>query len=290
LASFWAYLLNPWAIWQYAHNMSAAVITGSFVVAAVGAFYTLMGRHKEHANVFLKVGVYTGLIFSVLQVFPTGDGQGKLVARHQPITFAAMEGRFQSGPYAEIAIIGQPDVARRQLENPIYVPGVLSYLAYGEFSSNVQGLNDFPKDQWPDNVELLYFAYHIMVGLGTIFILLMGAAAVAQHRGRLQTSRPLLWLLMLAFPFPYIATTFGWMSAELGRQPWLVYGLQRTIHGTSEQVSGGNVAFSTLGFMGLYLVVGVLFLYLVMREVERGPTGPDGVESADDEQSQSDPA
>jgi cytochrome d ubiquinol oxidase subunit I len=120
-------------------------------------------------------------------------------------------------------------------------------------------------------VELLYFAYHIMVGLGTIFIILMGAAAIAQHRDKLATSRPLLWLLMLAFPFPYIATTFGWMAAELGRQPWLVYGLQRTLHGTSEQVSGGNVAFSTLGFMGLYLVVGVLFIYLVMREVARGP-------------------
>jgi cytochrome d ubiquinol oxidase subunit I len=171
-----------------------------------------------------------------------------------------------------MALIGQPDVKRRQLENPIYVPGVLSFLAYGTFGATVQGLNDFPKDQWPDNVELLYYAYHIMVGLGTIFIVLMAVAAFLEWRGKLQASRPLLWLLMLAFPFPYIATTFGWLSAELGRQPWLVYGLQRTIHGTSDQVSGGNVAFSTLGFMGLYLVIGVLFLYLVMREVGRGPT------------------
>jgi cytochrome d ubiquinol oxidase subunit I len=272
LASFWAYLLNPWALWQYAHNMSAAVITGSFVVTAVGAFYTLAGRHKQHANIFLKVGVYVGLVFSLLQVFPTGDGQGKLVARHQPVTFAAMEGKFKSGADAEMALIGQPDVKRRELQNPIYVPGVLSYLAYGTFGATVHGLNDFPMDQWPDNVELLYYAYHIMVGLGTLFIILMGAAAFLEWRGRLHASRPLLWLLMLAFPFPYIATTFGWMAAELGRQPWLVYGLQRTIHGTSEQVSGGNVAFSTLGFMGLYLVVGVLFLYLVMREVGRGPS------------------
>ena len=271
LAGFWEYLLNPWALWQYAHNMSASVITASFVVAAVGAFYTLSGRHKEHANVFLKVGVYAGLVFCLLQVFPTGDGQGKLVARHQPVALAAMEGKFETGTHAEMVLIGQPDVKRRQLENPVYVPGVLSFLAYGTFGATVQGLNDFPQDQWPDNVELLYFAYHIMVGLGTLFILLMGVAAVIQWRGKLQASRPLLWLLMLAFPFPYIATTFGWMAAELGRQPWLIYGLQRTLHGTSQQVSGGNVAFSALGFMGLYFVVGILFLYLVIREVERGP-------------------
>src|SRR5579871_115922 len=270
LANFWAYLLNPWALWQYAHNMSAAVITGSFVVAAVGAFYMLMGRHPEHARVFLKVGVYAGLLFCLLQIFPTGDGQGKLVARHQPVTLAAMEGKFQTGANAEIVFIGQPDVKNRRLENPIYAPGLLSFLAYGTFGAKVQGLNDFPQDQWPDNVELLYYSYHIMVGLGTLFILLMSVAAVLQWRGKLQTSRPLLWMLMLAFPFPYIATTFGWMTAEMGRQPWLVYGLQRTLHGSSEQVSGGNVAFSTLGFMGLYLVMGVLFLYLVLREVGLG--------------------
>ena len=119
-------------------------------------------------------------------------------------------------------------------------------------------------------MELLYYAYHIMVGLGFLFILVMGIAALLLWRGRLETSRPMLWVLMLAFPFPYIATTMGWLTAELGRQPWLVYGLQRTVHGLPK-VSGGNVAFTTLGFMGLYLVLGLLFLYLVMREVTRGP-------------------
>jgi len=109
------------------------------------------------------------------------------------------------------------------------------------------------------------------VGLGTLFILLLGTAGVLAWRGKLQSSRWMLWILMFAFPFPYIATTAGWMTAELGRQPWLVYGLQRTIHGTSPLVSGGDVAFSSLGFMGMYFVMGVLFLYLVMREIGRGP-------------------
>ena len=271
LAQFWPYLLNPWALWEYAHNMSASVITASFVVAAVGAFYTLLGRHQEQARLFLRVGVIAGLVFCLLQLFPTGDRHGKLVAEYQPAALAAMEGKFRSGTHAELAIIGQPDVGRRELENPIFVPGMLSFLAYGSFGAKVNGLDAFPQNQWPDNIELLYYAYHIMVGLGTLFIIVMGVAAVLLWRNRLHSSRAMLWVLMLSFPFPYIATTAGWTTAEMGRQPWLIYGLQRTSQGTSPTVSAGNVSFSTLGFMGLYLVMGMLFLFLVMREIERGP-------------------
>jgi cytochrome d ubiquinol oxidase subunit I len=273
LSDFWGYLLNPWALWQYAHNMSAAVITSSFVVAAVGAYWMLMGTHQDHARIFLKVGVTLGFLFSVLQLFPTGDQQGKLVAKHQPVTLAGMEGKFETGDRAELAIIGQPDLKRRRLENPIVVPGMLSYLAYGSFGATVKGLNDFPRDQWSDNVVLLYYVYHIMVGLGTMFLALMGTAVLCLWRGKLYTFRPILWALMLAFPFPYIATTAGWMTAELGRQPWLVHGLFRTTQGTSPYVSGGDVAFSTLGFMGMYALLMLLFLYLIVREISRGPRG-----------------
>ena len=105
---------------------------------------------------------------------------------------------------------------------------MLSFLAYGSFGSTVKGLNDFPRDQWPDNVELLYYAYHIMAGLGTCFLVVMGAAAFMLWRNKLQQTRSMLWVLMLAVPFPYIATTAGWWTAELGRQPWVVYGLLRT--------------------------------------------------------------
>ncbi len=271
LADAWAFLLNPWAFWQYLHNKCAAVVTSSFVVTAVGAYWALMRQHEAHARICLKVGVIAGLISCCLQLFPTGDQHGKLVAAYQKPALAAMEGKFESSSHAELAIIGQPDMTRRHLENPIFVPQVLSYLAYGSFGAIVEGMNDIPRDQLPDNVELLYYAYHIMVGLGTIFILLMAVSVFMLWRGKLYGNRPLLWLLMLAFPFPYIATTAGWMVAELGRQPWTVWGLQRTAHGTSPLVHGGNVVWSALGFMGLYLVVGVLFLYLVTGQIAKGP-------------------
>jgi len=212
LVNFWRFVLNPWGVWQYLHNMTASVVTSSFVMAGVGAFWALSSRHREHASLALRTGVIVGLIASCLMVFPTGDRHGKLLAERQPVTLAAMEGLFESKPGAELAIIGQPNVMQRRLENPVVVPGLLSFLVYGSFGSTVTGLDAFPQDQWPDNIELLYYAYHVMAGLGTLFILLMALAAVQLRRGRLEQSRPLLWALMLAMPFPYIATTAGWMT------------------------------------------------------------------------------
>lgn len=271
IASFLTYLLNPWAIVQYLHNMVASVVTAAFVVAAVGAYYTLRGAFAEQAKIYLRTGVLVGLAASVLVAFPTGDQQGKMVAKHQPTTLAAMEGRWQSGNWAELNFIGQPDVRNRRLDNPIRMPGLLSFIAYGSFDSNVKGLSEFPPDTWPPNIELLYYSFHIMAGLGTLFIALMLLAAFMLWRKRLEKMRWLLWILMLAFPFPYIATTAGWMTAELGRQPWLVYGLMRTADGTSHLVHSGQTVFTALGFAGLFVVLGFLFLYLMLREINHGP-------------------
>jgi cytochrome bd ubiquinol oxidase subunit I len=271
LGSLPALLLNPWALWQYAHTMSGAVITGSFVVAGVGAFYLLAGLHGDCGRMFVRWGVCIGLIACVVQAFPTGDQQGRMVARHQPATLAAMEGLFATTEGAPLALIGQPDVDRRRLDNPLVVPRALSFLTYRRWGAKVSGLDAFPRDAWPDNVPLLYFSYHIMVGLGTLFILLMAIAAGTLWRGRLYTSRPLLWLLMLAVPFPYVANTAGWMTAEVGRQPWLIHGLMRTADGSSKLVSAGNGWFSLLGFLGIYAVLSILFLFLVYGQIAAGP-------------------
>ena len=184
---------------------------------------------------------------------------------------AAMEGRFESGPYAELNLIGQPNVPEGKIDNPIRLPGLLSFIAYGSFSAEVKGLNDFPRDQWPTSIELLYYGFHIMVGLGTFFILLMGLSSLQLWRRKLEQTRILLWVLAFAFPFPFIANTAGWMTAELGRQPWLIYGLMRTSEGTSHLVHGGQTVFTLIGFAGIYFVLGVLYLYLMIREVAHGP-------------------
>jgi cytochrome bd ubiquinol oxidase subunit I len=271
LASLPGLLFNPWALWQYPHNMLGAVQTGCFTMAAVGAFYLLSKRHQESGKLFLRTAVIVGLIASVLQLWPTGDAQGAMIARYQPATLAAMEGLFETQRGAPVAILGQPDVPRRSLDNPLMIPRALSFLTYRQWAAEVKGLDDFPETDWPDSIPLVYFSYHIMVGLGTIFIAMLLLAAFLLYRKTLFDSPAMLWILMLSLPFPFIANTAGWITAEAGRQPWLIYGLMRTRAGVSPQVSAGSAWFTLMGFAGMYAVLAILFLFLVYREIEHGP-------------------
>jgi cytochrome d ubiquinol oxidase subunit I len=271
VTSFWGLLTNPWALIQYAHNMSGAVITGSFVMSAVGAFYVLENRFSEAGRIFLRVGVIAGLISCTTQIFPTGDIHGRYMAKHQPATVAGMEGLFHTQRGAGIVLMGQPDEEKQTIDNPLIVNNVLSFLIYGTTKAEVQGLDQVPRDQWPEPLPLLYYSYHIMAGLGTYFVLLMLISAFMLWRNQLFTTRWVLWPLMLSFPLPYIANTAGWMTAEIGRQPWVVYGLIRTSDGYSKYVSAANGLFTLLGFMGMYSVLSILFIVLVYQIIAKGP-------------------
>ena len=271
LDSFGALLTNPWLPWQYLHTMFGSVATAGFVLAGVGAYYRLRGEHDDQSRIFLATGVVAATAASVLLAFPTGDLQARMVAEHQPATFAAMEGHFETTKGAPLVLIGQPDMENLRLDNPIEVPGVLSFLTHSRWDAEIPGLTEFPREDWPDNVPLLYYAYHIMAGLGSIFILVGLVAAWKLKRGTLATSRRMLWLRLLLTPFPYIANLFGWMTAELGRQPWVIHGLMRTKDGFSANVSEGNVLFTLIGFMGMYALLTVLFFFLMGREIRKGP-------------------
>lgn len=271
LSDFWGLMLNPWLGWQYLHTMMGAVVTAAFVVASVGAYYLLAGRSVEYGKLFVRIGLIAGAIAMIAFVLPTGDRQGKNVSEKQPVTLAAMEGLFKTKQGAELVLIGQPDMEKLVIDNPIHIPYLLSFLTYYRWEAEVKGLDAFPRENWPDNIPLLYYSYHIMVGLGTIFMAVLVAGLLLLWRGLLYIVRPYLWILMLSFPFPYIANTAGWMTAELGRQPWLVYGLMRTANGTSHMVSAGNSLFTLLGFLGMYFIIGVLFLLLVIRRIDQGP-------------------
>jgi cytochrome d ubiquinol oxidase subunit I len=273
LTSLWGLLTNPYLRWQFPHVISGAMIVGSTVMAGVGAFYLLSRRHESAGRLFVRVGVIGGVVFSLTSLLPTGSFQGETVSRFQPAKMAAMEGLFETQPRAGMAIIGMPDTERRELMDPIVVPGVLSYLVYGDPRAVVTGLNDIPEDQHPP-IEIVYYAYHIMVGLGTIFIAIFACAAFLLWRGRLFATRGMLWILMLAMPFPYIANHAGWVVAEVGRQPWVVYGVQRTAAANSQNVTAGMTYFTLFGFMGLYTLLGLLYLFLLARIVQQGPDDP----------------
>ncbi len=271
--SFWGVLFNPWARLQYMHTMSGAVITGSFVMAGLGAFYLLSHKFVEHARIFVRVGVMAGVVASLFQVFPSGDEHGRYLAHHQPTTAAAMEGLFHTEKGAAMVVIGQPNPENQTIENPLAFKGLLSFLVYGTFSAEVRGLDAYPQDQWPDNIPLLFFTYHIMVGLGTIFAAVMLLCAFLLWRQKLFDNGWALWALVLCVPLPYIANMAGWVTAEAGRQPWIVYGLMRTEEGVSRTVSTGDTWFTLLGFMGLYGLLSILFLFVLQETIREGPGG-----------------
>jgi cytochrome bd ubiquinol oxidase subunit I len=271
LTSLPAVLFSPFAWWQYLHVLSGALVAGGFVVAGIGAYYLLSNREQVLARRFVDAGVIVAFVFSILVVFPTGDRNGDDVSEYQPIKLAAMEGLFVSTKDAPLAIIGMPDLHTKSLIDPIFVPDILSFLAYGNFHASVKGLNAYADELEPP-VPLVYYAYHIMVGLGTIFSAIATLAVLFLWRKRLFQTPAILWLLMLAMPFPYIASEAGWVVTEVGRQPWIIYGIMRTTAGVSPTVASGETVFTLLGFGGMYFLLGVLFLYLVLREIALGPS------------------
>ena len=271
LTSLPAVLLSPFAWFQFVHVLCGAMVAGCFVVAGVGAYYLLSRRDLALGRRFVRDGTIVAVIFSLLAIYPTGDRNGENVARYQPIKLAAMEGIFESTIDAPVAIIGMPDIANRRLIDPIYVPDILSFLSYGNFRANVKGLDAYAKPLWPP-VDVTYYAYHVMVGLGTIFGAIAILAGLLLWRKRLYDSPAALWALMLAMPFPYIANEAGWVATEVGRQPWIVYGVMKTAGATSPTVVSGEVVFTLIGFAGTYFMLGFLFLYLTLREVAIGPT------------------
>jgi len=270
LTSFSQLLLNPWAWVQYAHTMVGATITGSVTVAAAGAFYVLQNRDLPVAKKMLSAAVVVGTLASVAAAFPSGDQQAKAVLHYQPETFAAMEGHFHTEVGAGMTLVGQPNVEALRIDNPIRIPRMLSFLTHQRWDTEIKGLTAFPRERWPDNIPLLYYAYHVMAGLGSLLIGLMALCSVCLYRGKLFQQRGVLWLLMLAFPLPFVCNTMGWLTAELGRQPWLVHGVLRTSEGSSLLVGSGSTLFSLLGFMGLYAMLSLLFFLLVTRILQRG--------------------
>ena len=271
ISDYWAVLLNPYVFVQFAHNQGGAVVTGAFAMTGLGAYYLLARQHEHFGRMFVRVGLIAAVIGSVWMLFPTGHLASEQVAEKKPVALAAMEGQFETEQPAGLVIVGQPDMERERIDNPIVIPRALSFLVYQNWGAEVKGLEAYPQVNWPDNIPLLYYSYHVMVGLGTIFIAITVVAVFLLWRRKLFESRWMLWILMLATPFPFIANTAGWLTAELGRQPWLVYGLLRTQEGVSPLVSSGNVLFTLIGFAGMYLIMGLLYFVLMVREVAHGP-------------------
>ena len=277
ITDFWAMVFNPSSVDRLVHTIVGAWSAGAFLVVSVAAYYLLRRQHLDFAKASMKFGLAIALVASLGSAV-TGDLSAKGVARNQPMKLAAMEGVFEPASPAGLHLFGWVD-ERNERTAGVEIPGLLSWLVHGDPSAPVAGIEAFPPDQRPP-LNLTFQAFHGMVAIGFALLGLALAGLAFLPRGRLFETRWLLRLMVLSVIGPQLANQLGWMTAEVGRQPWIVYGIMRTRDGISPTVGGAEVLFSLVLFTLVYILLFVLFLYLLDGKIKHGPLDEDLVAGA----------
>ncbi len=270
LTSFWDAVFNPSTVIRFFHVIDAALITGAFIMAGISAYYLLKSKHIDISQKAMKLAVIFGLVVSLLELFPFGHESGREVAKEQPAKFAAIQGLYTTQNGAPLAVFAFPTMPPPQLKAKIEIPGLLSWLAFGDANATVKGINEFPQNDLPP-LFITFVSYHNMVALGMLFILLTVLGTVQLYRKKIWESKKLLRIFTWAIPFPLIACQLGWISAEVGRQPWIVYNVFRTKDAVSSSVSSGDLIFSIILFALIYLLLGSIYIFLLIKEIKHGP-------------------
>ena len=271
VTEFWKVVFNPSAMDRLWHVLMGAWQAGAWLVISVAAYYLLKGRHERFSKVSMKIGLTVALLASLLQLL-SGHHSALVAAEHQPAKMAAFEGHYPASAPANLYLVGWVHESDRTVIG-IRIPGMLSWMIHGRTDAPVKGLDAFGQDIPPVNV--VFQTYHAMVGIGMILIALSLAGAWLAFRGTLWSHRRLLWIFVLAVLLPQAANQLGWFSAEVGRQPWIVYSLMRTADGISRTVSAGQILGSVLMFGFMYLLLFVLFIYLLDQKIRHGPDTDD---------------
>jgi len=265
LLDFWAAIFNPSTLPRFLHTIDAAMMTGAFFIVGMSALLILKGYRQQLTEKSLKMALIVAFIASVLQL-GLGHIHGIQIAFTQPEKFAAIEGIFETQSRAPALIFGIPNANEEKVDAAVRIPGLLSLLAFGRLDAEVKGLKDFPKDEWPP-LALTFYPFHLMVALGIYFILFGALGLFLLWRKRLFDSRFFMKLALFSLPLPFIANELGWMTAEVGRQPWIVYHLMKTRDAISSSVPAGQILFSIITFSLIYILLFALWIYLIRREV-----------------------
>lgn len=268
LGNFSAAVFNPSTVVRYVHTIIASWVTGSVMLAGVAGYYVRKNLHGETARTMLKIGI---LLFALTPLLQLGAGHAHAVKviNLQPEKAAAMEGHFDTTRGAPIYALGYVDEQNRKTYG-IYIPRGLSFLYNFDWNSEIKGLNEYPKENWPP-VNLLFQFYHIMVGAGALMIALGLLGAYLLWKGKLYENKLYLLILPFLIPLPHIAHETGWIAAEVGRQPWIIYRLMKTSNAASVVVSAGEITFSLMMFFLIYLLLAVMFVKLFIKMVRKGP-------------------
>ena len=269
ITDFWAMVFNPSSVDRLTHVWIGAFLAGAFLVMSVHAWYLLKNRYVELSKRAFGIALWVAVVASLAQLL-TGHHSAEGVAVNQPAKLAAMEGHFDSLAAADMYLMGWVNTETETVTG-IGIPGGLSFLLYQDFEAPVTGLGAFPKEDRPGAVNAVFQFYHIMVAIGMMLIGLSLLGLYFWFRGRLFDQRWLLRIFVLAVILPQVANQAGWFSAEMGRQPWVVYGLLRTSDALSEAVTANQVWFSLILFSVVYALLLALFLYLLNKKIQAGP-------------------
>ncbi len=274
VTDFWQVVFNPSTVDRLSHVLVAAFQTGAFLVISVSAFYLLKKRHTDFAKASMKIALVVAIVASLLQLV-TGDTSARLVARYQPAKLAAYEGIFPAAePRAPLSLFGWVNESGQKVDFSVALPGMLSWLVYGDASKPVTGLDAFkPEDRPP--VNIVFQTYHAMVGIGMALILISVLGVFFWWRKTLFEKGWFLKILVVAVVLPELANQLGWVSAEVGRQPWIVYGLLRTKDALSPVVTAGETLASLILFTFVYILLFALFIYLLDQKIKKGPVDAD---------------
>ena len=273
ITDFWAMVFNPSSVERLTHTLVGAFILGAFFVMSVSAFYILRGRHLEFARRSFKIALILAAVTSVGQLL-LGHAHAVQVAQTQPAKLAAFEGLFTTPEGgAPLNLFGIPDERNDTLHMAVGVPGMLSFLVHGDFSTPVPGLDQFPKEDRPP-VLIPFVTYHTMVGLGMYFIGITMLGLFLLWRGTLFQTRWLMWVFVFSVVAPYVANQFGWVAAEVGRQPWIVYGLLRTKDAASPSVDAYEVLVSIIMFTIIYALLFAVWIFVLNDKIQHGPDEP----------------
>jgi cytochrome d ubiquinol oxidase subunit I len=278
LTNLYEAIFNPSTLPRYFHVISAALTTGTFIFASVGAWHVLKDKNSPVGRKALTLGVVFGLIFSCIVVMPFGHMHAQQVAHTQPEKFAAIEGLYVGQKAAPMVLFAVPfsNPPPPQLKAKFEIPGLLSYLAFGSVDAHVQGIDQFPRENWPP-LAITFVSFHTMTALGFFFIGVMGFAVYRLARGRLYGDRWLLRVLVWSVPLPVLAIQLGWITAEVGRQPWIIYKVLRTSEGASRSVSAQEIGLSLAFFSVIYIALFAAWLFLMIRKAKEDPDVEDKV-------------
>ncbi|NCO64538.1 MAG: cytochrome ubiquinol oxidase subunit I [Flavobacteriales bacterium] len=269
VTDFWAMVLNPSSVDRIIHTWQGAFLAGAFMVLSVHAYYLRKGRYTEISKKAFKIALVVATMVSFTQLL-SGHSSADGVAVNQPAKLAAMEGHYEKSSPADLYLLGWVDNGNQKVTG-LGIPGGLSFLVHQDFKAPITGLNAFPEEDRPGQVNAVFQFYHIMISIGMFLIALTFYACFLWWRGTLFNKKWLMWLFSFSVILPQIANQAGWFAAEMGRQPWIVYGHLRTSEGFSQEVSANQIIFSLVLFMVVYSLLLVLFLYSLNKKIKHGP-------------------